>query len=262
MASAGLKELFVRAVSESVAGVENPFVLFSGGVDSSSIAQVAKQANSSCKFLLFGTEGCEDVRFARRVAREMEIELMELIVGEEEVFELFEKVKKILSPLSNCSFMQVELGVPLYACCLKAREEGSEIVVAGQGAEELFGGYARHFQAFLNGEDVKKMMGKDFANLRETDLNRNDLVARAARVELRCPFLNEQLVKKAQAIDVLKNFSREGGRKLVLRDVARELSVPELACSRAKRAMQYGSGVHALLLRKHKTNANKNLFSN
>lgn len=258
LVAVGLKDCFVRAVSASVAGVEKPFVLFSGGVDSSCIAQVARKANSSCKFLLFGTEASEDVRFARRVAREMKIDLMELIVGEEEVFELFEKAKNILKPLANYSFLQVELGVPLLACCLKAKQEGSNIVIAGQGAEELFGGYARHFQAFLKGEDVRKLLENDFANLRETDLNRNDLVARAVGVELRCPFLNEELVKKAREVDVLKNFSREGGRKLVLREVARELGVPELACSRAKRAMQYGCGVHAVLLKLRKTNANKN----
>ncbi len=247
-----LKELLVRAVSESVSGVEKPFVLFSGGVDSSTIAQVARKENSSCKLLLFGTEESEDAEFARKVAREMGIELVELIVGEIEVLELFEKVEKILKPLPNYSKMQVELGIPLYACALKAKEEGSSAIVCGQGAEELFGGYWRHFEAFKRGENVQELVERDFANLRETDLNRNDLIMQAVGIEARCPFLNEKLVKEARRIDVKKNFSSEGGRKLVLRQIALELGVPELACNRAKRAMQYGSGVHKALMQNAK----------
>jgi asparagine synthetase B (glutamine-hydrolysing) len=60
------------------------------------------------------------------------------------------------------------------------------------------------------------------------------------------PFLDARVVSAALSSPAEKNFSR-GENKALLRDAARIIGLPESACARPKKAMQYGSGVHARL---------------
>jgi diphthine-ammonia ligase len=73
------------------------------------------------------------------------------------------------------------------------------------------------------------------------DLYRDDLVAKSQGISLRAPFLATELVDYALRIPASYKLSDDKmENKLILRDIAKDLGLEEVA-SRKKRAMQYGS---------------------
>ncbi|RLG17954.1 asparagine synthetase B, partial [Candidatus Micrarchaeota archaeon] len=97
-------------------------------------------------------------------------------------------------------------------------------------------------------ENVGEILESELNALHSGDCARNEAVARSQGVELRCPLLDEKVVRLALSIPASEKF--EGERKSVLRTIARELGVPEEACARKKQALQYGSGIHRILLKR------------
>ncbi len=146
--------------------------------------------------------------------------------------------------------LRVELGVPLLACCKEAKRRGVKAMLSGSGAEELFGGYRRHWEEFEKGGDVGAMLRRELEELPLGDARRNAQVAASEGVEVRCPLLDEKVERLAMMVPVEEKFANTGERKNVLRRIARELGVPAEACARPKQALQYGSGVHKVLLKK------------
>ena len=86
---------------------------------------------------------------------------------------------------------------------------------------------------------------------------RNEAVAQSEGLEIRCPLLDEEVARLAMMVPIGEKFADATQKKGVLRRIARELGVPESACERPKQALQYGSGVHKLLLKRFGKNAKR-----
>ena len=238
-----LRDAIVHAVGESCRG-ERVGVLFSGGLDSTLVAHLAKPRAKEAVLFTAGVEGAPDVECAKRVAKELGMELELILLSGEEVVGLYDEAMKIYPD----DFLKVELSVPVLVCCRRAKGKNLRVLLAGAGAEELFGGYQRHWEAYERGDDVREMLESELNALYSGDVARNSAVARSEGMELRCPLLDEEVVGLARQIPVSEKFA--GERKGVLRAIARELGVPEEACARRKQALQYGSGVHKVLLKR------------
>ncbi len=258
-----------RAVGKNVAGARVG-IMFSGGVDSTLLALLAKKFCEPTLFTI-GTADSEDLYYAEIVARELGLPLDKKILSEEDVMQYAKDVEKMLSDQFVRShkwsifaeqkldgeLMRVELGIPILLCCDMARTHDMRVLLNGQGAEELFGGYERHLQAFLSGEDVLGLMKGDLEKLPQNDVKRSAKIAQTAGIELRYPFLEPEVASLAQQIPANLHFSRPRGKKEFLRKVALALGVPKIARERKKRAAQYGSGIHRILLRESKRGARR-----
>ncbi|MEW6328862.1 MAG: asparagine synthase C-terminal domain-containing protein [Candidatus Micrarchaeota archaeon] len=247
-----LSEALARSVEKNVAGARVG-VMFSGGVDSTLLALLAKKFCAPVLFTV-GTADSEDLRYSEIVACELGLPLEKKILSEKEVIDYAKEVEKMLG---DRELMHVELGIPILLCCEMARSRNIRVLLNGQGAEELFGGYERHLQAFLSGEDASALMKGDLEKLPENDVKRSARIAQTVGVALRYPFLEKEIVSLAQQIPAHMHFSRPKGKKEFLRKVAHALGVPETARERRKRAAQYGSGVHRILLRESKRGARR-----
>ena len=77
-------------------------------------------------------------------------------------------------------------------------------------------------------------------------------------------FLSDFFVDFAMGIPVgLKMKSREDPlRKHIIRDIASEIGVPELAVSRPKKAFQYSSGLHRSIVKLARKNGFNKMNSN
>jgi len=73
-------------------------------------------------------------------------------------------------------------------------------------------------------------------------------VASLNQCELRYPFLDLDVIRTATSLKPELNLSRAGEKKRVLKSISRELGLPQEATERPKKAMQYGSGIHKILL--------------
>jgi asparagine synthase (glutamine-hydrolysing) len=119
-------------------------LLLSGGLDSSVLAAIAaRQSRSRVQTLSIGFEPCdEDERpFARAVAGHLGTDHRELVLRPDTALGEFEKNAWFYDDL----FYDVGLAASLaaYRAC---RSSGLKVVLVGEGADELFGGYTRFSQ--------------------------------------------------------------------------------------------------------------------
>jgi len=238
------------ALSAAVAKSTTPHsaILFSGGLDSTVLAFLAKKSGKSSLLITAGMEDSEDIKFAKGIASEIGMKLETRIISPDELRGLYERAAKISG---ETDFMKIELGLLLLACCETAQKKGIHFLISGTGAEELFLGYKMHAEKHASKENLDELRRTELAGLQAKDLARNEKIAAACGIKLALPYLNEAVVQAALAIPANENFAK-GENKAALRNLAREIGVPETACSRPKRAMQYGSGIHGLLLKMRK----------
>jgi len=246
-----LKEAFIHSVGERMQGVERIGIMFSGGIDSALIAHVAKRFDSKLFLYSVGTEASEDIRYAKKFAEELGLEVRQIILSEEELISYYEKVQSLLC---EKDFMKVELAIPVFICSEIAKKDGVRVILTGSGAEELFAGYDRHLQCFLKGGDLRKMLSDELRALHSKDLKSIEYVASLSQCELRYPFLDRDFIKSATSLKPELNLTRDGEKKRILKLISIELGLPREIVERPKKAMQYGSGIHKILLKAKKQN--------
>ena len=89
----------------------------------------------------------------------------------------------------------------------------------------------------------------DIANMYHVNLERDDAVSMANGVELRVPFLDNDIIDLALDIPGIYKIKDNEDilRKHILRDVAKSIGVPDYIADRPKKAAQYGSGINKIL---------------
>ncbi len=244
-----LAEAFIRSVERSVQGVEKIGVMFSGGIDSALIAHIARRFKSKLFLYSVGTKDSEDMKYVGKFAGMLGLEVKQIIIGEEEIIDYY---KELQSMLGEKDFMKVELAIPVFVCSRHAHKDGVSILLTGSGAEELFAGYDRHLQCFLKNGELRKMLHGELRALYSKDLENSSRTAALNQCELRYPFLDSDFIKVATSLKPELNLSISGEKKIILKLISIELGLPREIAERLKKAMQYGSGIHKILLKARK----------
>lgn len=203
-------------------------VALSGGVDS---ALVAALARGECAVV--GVDGSSDLKRAREVADALDLQLEEALIdpGRIEV-----ALAAVLPVIPSPNPVDASIAATLYFVAEWASLHGHERILAGQGADELFGGYARYLETTTLAADLER----DFLGL-PLQLARDQAVAGLFGVRFSLPYLDVRVVRAAMAIPPEEKV-KEGVRKRPLREVA-AMKMPNEVAYREKKAMQYGSGV-------------------
>ncbi|MCX8198268.1 MAG: asparagine synthase C-terminal domain-containing protein [Candidatus Micrarchaeota archaeon] len=235
-----LAELFVEAVRNSAQG--EVAILFSGGIDSAAIATVAKRFTTPL-LVTAGIAGSSDLEYAKRIASELGLPHKEVVLSEEEIVKVYKKCYKI----KKGDLLKVELMVPVFSCCREAARAGKWRVLSGSGAEELFIGYDRYFK--YKGKKLEQLLEKEIKELPSGDCEAQELVAKNFGMRAAFPFLYPPFVQEVLKVPLSERLGTIEDKKPLLRKIAAELGVPKEAIERKKKAMQYGSGVHKILLK-------------
>lgn len=240
METTGLREAIFASIRDCIGKEKRCGILFSGGVDSSLLAAIAsKIAKTTCYTV--GVEGSPDLDWAGKVAAEAGFALKEKIITDVEGY-----ARKVLASVPEKDWLSLSVGIPIYAACELAAQNGERVLLAGGGTEELFCGYNRHREALSRGGYAAVVKEYDGWEKRiEKDLKRDNAIAKACGVEIRTPYLDKRVVDIAMRMPLEEKITK-GENKIAVRNVAREF-LPESVCSRPKKAAQYGSGIDGAL---------------
>lgn len=223
-------------------------VAFSGGLDSSLIGALCPGA----ELYSVGMAGSHDIMQTGNAARilglESKLHLHELTIDEVDA-----ALPHVIRAIESADPMQVSIALPLFFASRDARMDGIRVMLSGQGADELFAGYKRYES--MEPDELEKALQRDFENIAQNNLERDDAVTMANSVELRVPYLDREVVELAfRTAPGLKIHS--GIRKYILRKASAKV-LPEELAMKEKKAAQFSSGIYSAIEKLGKMNGFK-----
>lgn len=215
-------------------------ILFSGGIDSALLAHCAREF-ADVSLVTVGHEGCEDREMAEALEAELGINLQTIDLTIEDIERYG---TDLIEAIGGGSVLDFEIAFPFY---MAARTTHAGLLVSGQGADELFGGYHRYNLAYKESPDAfEKMQLNDLSEIGRTNLERDQLAVRAGGSHLTTPYLTPTMTEYALSTETMTKINVRNN-KLVLRKIAEKMGLPASIAERKKKAIQYGCGIHSLL---------------
>lgn len=207
----------------------------SGGLDSSTLAALARPHVRILHTFAAGLAGAPDLEFAREVAAFIDSQHHEVVLTPENMLEV---LPKVIYHLESFDALLVRSSITNYAVAKLASDYVSE-VFSGEGGDELFAGYE-----YLKSLDPEVLPGEliDITNrLHNTALQRVDRSASAHGTFAHVAFLDPDVVDYAHRIPVEYKI-HNGVEKWILRR-AIEGKLPERVLNRTKAKFWEGAGV-------------------
>ncbi|MBU0532425.1 asparagine synthase C-terminal domain-containing protein [Candidatus Micrarchaeota archaeon] len=244
-----LSSLIRQSVEQSLE--DQVAVSFSGGLDSTTIATVATK-NTMTDLFSCGCEKSQDLEYAEKVAKELSVPLNKVLVSDTIALSTYGKIHSFL-PLD---FLKLEILIPVYCAAEAAKQKGHSVMLFGAGAEELFIGYDRYYRYHEEGKDLDAILKEEFRTLPQREIAWIKKICKKFNIEARFPLYNRDIADLIFSVPIEDRMEERELKKGILREAAKILGVPSTAIMRKKKAMQYGSGVHKLLL-KHSEEINR-----
>jgi len=194
-----VRDSLVRAVERSLEAAHPIGVLLSGGVDSSIVAAIAAKvcADRGERLPTFsvGLAGSSDLAAAKKVADHIGSDHHELVYTAEDAIDL---VPQIIAELESFDPKLVHSAVAHHMVAALAAKH-VKVVLAGEGADELFAGYS-HFGQYDDGDELHSELLTTLEELHIGGIQRVDRIAGAQGIEPRVPFLDMDVVELAMAL--------------------------------------------------------------
>jgi asparagine synthase (glutamine-hydrolysing) len=136
-----LRSRLQAAVERSLDSVEHAGAFLSGGLDSSTVAGLAAKQRPGISTVTMGfdAQGYDEMEYARIASRHFGTQPLEYYVTPEDVLATLPQIAAAFpEPFGNSSAAAV------YHCARIAGDQGLELLLAGDGGDELFGGNERY----------------------------------------------------------------------------------------------------------------------
>jgi asparagine synthase (glutamine-hydrolysing) len=241
-----IRDALVAAVERSMHAAVPIGTLLSGGLDSSLITAIAVRVAEEQGWRLptfsVGLADSEDLAAARRLAGELGTAHHERIYSPDE---LIDWVPEVIGVIESFDPQLVHSSVPnLLVSKLAARHV--KVVLIGEGADELFAGYA-HYGQIRSHEELHDELVATIRGLHIGGLQRVDRCAGANGLEARIPFLDAEVVELGLGLPARwKLVHEDRGEKWLLRK-AFEGWIPDDLLWRRKAQFGEGSGARGVL---------------
>jgi asparagine synthase (glutamine-hydrolysing) len=229
-----------------VSGEKSVAVAYSGGLDSSVVARCAMNHSRVVACSAY-VDDAADSRRAEEGAASLGVELVARQLS-------FDSLSDALARLDlpfEATLMDKSLWCLYYWVAKCALDAGAGVLLLGQLADELFGGYAKYSEALnMRGDQAARTMMEN--DLREYKIRgrARDLAACKGFVQAKLPFEADKVVSFASKLPMSYRI-RNGERKALLRRAAVLLGVPTQLASAPKKAAQYSSGIQKLVVGSH-----------
>ncbi|XP_024966673.1 asparagine synthetase [glutamine-hydrolyzing] 1-like isoform X2 [Cynara cardunculus var. scolymus] len=185
-----------------------PFgVLLSGGLDSSLVASImarhlsgtkaAKQWGAQLHSFSIGLEGSPDLRAAIEVADYLGTVHHEFHFG---VQDGIDAIEDVIYHIETYDVTTVRASTPMFLMARKIKSLGVKMVISGEGADEIFGGYL-YFHKAPNKEEFHRETCRKIKAIHLYDCLRANKSTSAWGLELRVPFLDKEFINVVMSID-------------------------------------------------------------
>jgi asparagine synthase (glutamine-hydrolysing) len=215
----------------------------SGGLDSSLITALLVESRPGAPTFAVGLRGSADLERAREVAGLLATDHHEIILDEDQVLA---SIASVVYALESWDVDLVRSAIPCWFVSRLARAT-VKVVLTGEGADELFAGYAYH-GTYSDPDALHRELVRSVRELHRINLQRVDRMTMDHGVEGRVPFLDTEVVSYALSLPIALKRD-ELADKLVLRRAAQRLLPPTIAL-RPKQQFDQGSGIAELLERR------------
>lgn len=240
-----LQSLLMESVQQRVQGLGELAVAFSGGLDSSVVAFLANKSGVKVELLHVSLENQPETEEALETSEALDLPMQIHLYKDSDVEATLPRVVELIEEADP---IKAAIGVPFYWVAQQATEAKYKVLLAGQGADELFGGYQRYVNEYLKDgpEKVRRTIFSDVVGLHESNLERDLKIMNYFDVELRLPFASFDIAEFALSMPL--EFKMENKpdtlRKLVLRKVAKNIGLPPAISNKPKKAVQYSTGIN------------------
>ena len=244
-----LNRVTVQCVTGSLR--EGVLVAYSSGIDSSILAELVRQQRGSAKLMTMGRAGSSDVKTTAvdSLATKDGFDLSFGYLTVNEVQQAATKVARIVR-VDNLSHFEDCVSFWLTAS-IGAKNGDGRCIFSANGPDELFCGYDRFRR--IPDESGYGAVEKEILKALEAAKKLGEQVALAVSefgFEIREPFMNESFRKFALSVPSEYKIHKGNDllRKRIWRCYGRALGIPEATVMRRKKAMQYGTGIHSVVL--------------
>ncbi|KAF0108443.1 MAG: hypothetical protein FD146_1017 [Anaerolineaceae bacterium] len=213
----------------------------SGGLDSSTLAALARKHVSNFHTFAVGSPGAPDLEFARAMVDFIKSAHHEVIVGPEDILRV---LPDVIYHLESFDALLVRSSVMNFLVA-KCASDFVPAVFSGEGGDELFAGYE-----YLKALDPDQLPAElvDITNrLHNTALQRVDRCAYAFGTVAHVGFLDSGVVEYALRIPAQYKL-RQGIEKWILRQAMAD-ALPDAILNRTKAKFWQGAGVEDMLAR-------------
>ena len=227
-------------------------VLLSGGLDSSITSAIAKkyadkriESNDKDKAwypqlhsFATGLEGAPDLVAARKVADHLDTIHHEIKFT---IQEGIDAIRDVIYHLETYDITTIRASTPMYLMARAIKAMGIKMVLSGEGADEIFGGYL-YFHKAPSAKDFHEETVRKLDKLHMYDCLRANKSLAAWGIEGRVPFLDKEFMDVAMRINPDdKMINGERMEKWVLRKAFEDV-LPESVAWRQKEQFSDGVG--------------------
>ncbi len=252
-----LEKLLVNAVSSHIPMEVKWGCSLSGGVDSSLLCALAKSIGHHFNCYTLDTGGGQDLACAIEVSKYLKVPLKLVRVND---LDIEHTIPKVVESLGTYQGELILGGLFTYFISREAYKDGLKVLLFGEGADEVFGGYSK-YRLFLekSSELSNKKMLNDLHSLWLTHNKRVDHASMAASIEARVPYQDTYVTGNASRLPMkLKvDLNSADGNKIALRAVAQKY-LPKNIALRKKEVISRGTDLGVMLSRVAKKMANNN----
>jgi len=223
-------------------------IAFSGGVDSTLISKICSDMDFDVTLLTIGFSESHDILFAKEVNAFLKYNHHILEIDPKTFPEISSKIHQTINT-DNLSWN--ENCIAFYYVSKLANNLNLDTVVTANGIDELFCGYNAYREAFSGGESqITKVMDAKLDNELKM-MKAVNLIASEFKVRIVQPLLSTQFIEYSKTIPTSEKIhsSEDLLRKHIIRKLASQIGVPEISYTKRKKALQYGSKIHKILLK-------------